>query len=119
MNTSHTRLRLNEVVRIAGRSRRVTELSLQNIPAIRKRLIDIAESGGTITYGQLIKDLKLSYAQNGLGPVLDLLSEDCARRDEPSLAAVVVSDKTGEVGDSFTGDPVAERQLVFEHWSVR
>lgn len=66
-----------------------------------------------MTYAELHDHLDLPYAVNGMGRLLDLLSEDCIRRGEPSLAAIVVNASTGEVGDDFAGDPVAERSLVY------
>lgn len=47
-----------------------------------------------------------------MGRLLDLLSEDCIRGGEPSLAAIVVNSTTGEVGIAF-GDPIRERALLY------
>ncbi|GAA2725787.1 hypothetical protein CAE01nite_20810 [Cellulomonas aerilata] len=61
----------------------------------------------------------MPYLVHGMGRLLDLLSEDCFRRNEPSLASIVVNASTGEVGADFDGDASAERELVFDHlrWS--
>lgn len=37
-----------------------------------------------------LDELDLPFAPSGLGRILDLLSEDCTRRNEPSLVALVV-----------------------------
>ncbi|WP_152975450.1 hypothetical protein [Rhodococcus rhodochrous] len=59
---------------------------------------------------------ELPHATDGLGRVLDLLSEDCFRRGGPSLAALVVAQSTGEVGSAFRGNPSSERTNVYKHW---
>lgn len=112
-------LELGEVVDSKGRRITVTPMAHEVLPALREHLVGVARRGGTITYGAVKRDLGLSYAANGMGRLLDLLSEDCFRRDEPSLAALVVSAATGEVGSDFEGDAAAERQDVYAHWSNR
>lgn len=84
---------------------------------MRPYLIDIAAAGKTVTYGELVDVLDLPHAPNGLGRILDLFSEDCFRRQqaEPSLAALVVSQSTGDVGDSFDGNPADERELLYTY----
>ena len=104
--------RLGEWVEVKGRRIQVTPTALKHLPSIRDELIRVALAGQTITYGELKGRLDLPWAVNGLGRVLDLLSVDCERRGEPSLAALVVSRSTGEVGTDFDGDPVAERAAV-------
>lgn len=109
-------LRLGEKIVSKGRNLVVTELDVVTLTALRPLLIGIALSCGTIQYGAVIKALDLPHATNGLGRVLDLLSEDCFCRNEPSLAALVVSRSTGESGSAFWGDPSAERTLLYKHW---
>lgn len=109
-------LQLGEKITLKGSTLRVTDLDVAILTALRPLLIGIALSGGTIHYSDLIKALELSYAPNGLGRVLDLLSEDCFRRGEPSLAALVVSQSTGEVGSAFGGNPSSERTKLYKHW---
>ena len=111
-------LSLGEWFEVKGRRIRVTPMALQHLPSIRDELIDVARAGQTITYGELKERLNLPWAVNGLGRALDLLSVDCERRGEPSLAALVVTQGTGEVGSDFDGDPVAERAAVYarERW---
>lgn len=110
-------LRLGEVVEMKGRRITVTPKAYDALPKIRDHLIEVANRNETITYGQLVEDLALPYLPRGLGRPLDLLSEDCFRRDEPSLAALVVSDSTGEVGSDFGGDALSERDAVYSYWS--
>jgi hypothetical protein len=108
-----------EKVAMKGRTITVTEVALDCLPRVRDRLIEMAKAGQTVTYGELRQELDLPYPANGLGRLLDLLSEDCFRRREPSLASLVVNASTGEVGSDFDGDAVAERAMVFKHkhWS--
>lgn len=109
-------LHLGEKVPMKGRTMTVTALAMSSLPGVRDHLIEVAKDGSTTTYGELKADLGLPHPANGLGRLLDLLSEDCRRRREPSLAAIVVGAETGEVGSDFGGDPVAERQALYAHW---
>ncbi|AUM16938.1 hypothetical protein CSW53_10570 [Rhodococcus ruber] len=109
-------LQLGEKITPKGRTLTVTDLDVVTLTELRPLLIGIALSGGTINHSALIKALELPHATNGLGRVLDLLSEDCRRRREPSLAALVVSQSTGEVGSAFWGNPSSERTDVYKHW---
>ncbi|MGW5152708.1 hypothetical protein [Rhodococcus koreensis] len=109
-------LRLGEKVDLKGRGLTVTELDVATLGKVRSYLTDIAAAGTTVTYGELINDLNLPYVPNGLGRILDLLSEDCIRRHEPSLAALVVAQSIGEVGNAFEGDPEMERELLYDFW---
>lgn len=110
-------LRVGETPTLKGRVLTVTELDVTTLGKVRPYLIEVASSGTTVTYGDLVYELDLPYVPNGLGRILDLLSEECLRRDEPSLAALVVSRSTGEVGGAFIGDPEWERTLLYEFWS--
>lgn len=109
-------LRLGEKVEMKGRRMTVTPMAFEGLPRVRDHLIEVAKAADTTTYGQLVDDLELQYLPRGLGRLLDLLSEDCFRRDEPSLAALVVSDTTGEVGSDFGGDAVTERTALYAYW---
>lgn len=112
-------LRQGEKVSIKGRNITVTDTAFECLPRVRDRLIEAALARETVTYGELREELKLPYLVQGMGRLLDLLSEDGFRRGEPSLASLVVNASTGEVGADFDGDPRAERELVFnrKHWS--
>ena len=110
------KLKPGEKVLVKGRTVTVTDLAAETLPWVRAYLIGVARAGGTVTYGEVRDDLELSYMARGMGRLLDLLSADCIRRDEPSLAALVVSGSTNEVGDDFDGDPVAERAALYEYW---
>jgi len=109
-------LKLGERVEMKGRTLTVTQTAFDCLPRTRDFLIDVAREGLTVTYGEVKGELDLPYAPNGMGRLLDLLSEDCARRGEPSLAAIVVNRSTGEVGHDFAGDAFAERKLVYKRW---
>lgn len=112
-------LRLGEKVTVKGRNLTVTPTAFDCLPRARDVLVEAALARRTVSYTELKERADLPYAQNGLGRLLDLLSEDCFRRGEPSLASLVVNRSTGEVGSDFAGDPVAERADVFAHgrWS--
>lgn len=110
---------LGEKVLSKGRTLQVSQLDLRVIPIVRDHLIEVARAGDTETYGDLKTVLDLPYPPNGLGRLLDLLSEDCIRRGEPSLAALVVTSRVGEVGSAFEGDPVRERAALTAYWAPR
>jgi hypothetical protein len=110
-------LTIGETVEAKGRGLRVSELDLVTLPRVRELLITVAGAGITVTYGAMREALALPHPPNGLGRLLDLLSEDCFRRGEPSLAAVVVSQSSGEVGSAFVGNAEEERKLLDEFWA--
>lgn len=108
-------LRLGEEVEMKGRRMTVTPNAFHSLPRVRDHLIEVARAGDKITYGRLVAELELPYLPLGLGRLLDLLSSDCFRRQEPSLAALVVSDSTGEVGSDFAGNAVSGRDALYAH----
>ena len=112
-------LRRGEKVAVKGRTVTVTPTAFECLPRVRERLVEAARAGETVTYGELREELGLPYLVQGMGRLLDLVSVDCLRRGEPSLASMVVNASTGEVGADFDGDPAAERALVLAHgrWS--
>ncbi len=101
----------------AGRPVRVTPLMGQVLPRLREVLVGVAGRRATITYGELSAALDHAYLQQGLGPVLDVLAVDCARRGEPRLDALVVRRAGGEVGPGFDGDAARDRQACWSFWS--
>ena len=108
-------LREGEKVAVKGRLVTVTATAFECLPRVRARLVEAARAGETVTYGELREELGLPYLVQGMGRLLDLVSVDCARRGEPSLASMVVNASTGEVGADFDGDPAAERASVLAH----
>ena len=52
------------------------------IRMLRPRLTEVARRGGTITYKEAAAATGGAYLPQGLGPALDVLSEDCLRRDD-------------------------------------
>ncbi|MBM4570216.1 hypothetical protein GS896_27455 [Rhodococcus hoagii] len=112
-------LKLGDKVLSKGRKLTVTETDLTTLAKMRPFLIAAATRGTTVTYGDILHALDLPYPPNGLGRILDLLSEDCVRRGEYSLAALAVSKATGEVGSSFAGDAAQERGLLYGFWQSR
>ena len=87
------------------------------LPRLREALVDVARRRGTITYGEVATALDHAYLQQGLGPVLDVLAVDCARRNEPRLDALVVTRGRGEVGQGFGGDAARDREACWSLWS--
>jgi hypothetical protein len=111
-------LLVGEKVTAKGSTLTVTELDLASLPALRAHLIEIAGRCGTTTYGALKADLGLRHAVNGFGRLLDLLGEDCARRAEPSLSALVVTQRTGEVGTGADRSAEQERAALYDRWRM-
>jgi hypothetical protein len=119
MMTSFT---IGDVVDIPWRPERPVRVTANMYDAalrLRPALIDTAKRRSTLTYGEAEILIEGRYVAQGLGPLLDLISADCDSCREPSLAALVVRLDTGEVGDSFRGDPGAERERCYEYWSAR
>ena len=112
-------LRVGEKLTIKKGRVSVTTLDARWLPRMRARLIEVAADGETISYGGLKQELGLPHAPVGLGRLLDLLSVECERRGEPSLASLVVNSGTGEVGHDFDGEPVSERDAVYRQWRNR
>lgn len=108
-------LRPGERVATGHRTVTVTPTAFACLPRVRDRLVEAAEARETVTYGELREELGLPYLVQGMGRLLDLVSVDCARRGEPSLASLVVNASTGEVGGDPDGGSVAERARAFAH----
>lgn len=100
-----------------GRTITVTQVQALVGPRTRDVLIEVARRGERVTYGDLKARADLTHAPNGMGRLLDVLSEDCRLRNEPSLAPLVVNAETNEVGDDYEGDPTADRAAVYDYWS--
>ncbi len=102
----------------AGGTVRVTPLMGLVLPRLREVLVGVAARRATISYGELAVALDHAYLQQGLGPVLDVLAVDCARRDEPRLDALVVRRSGGEVGPGFDGDAAQDRAACWARWGA-
>lgn len=90
---------------------------LDAVMRMRAALIIAAQRRSTVTYQELSTAIDGLFVRQALGRPLDLLSEDCVRRGEPSLAALVVKNSTGRVGSAFVGDDGSQRELCFRRWS--
>jgi hypothetical protein len=108
-------LRRGERLVVKGRTVTVTPTAAEWLPRVRDRLVEAAHAGETVTYGELREEVGLPYLVQGMGRLLDLLTEDCSRRGEPSLASLVVNASTGEVGDDVGGASARERARAFRH----
>ena len=117
MGSGGATLHAGETITTAKRRIHVTERDIDAVAAMRAMLIEEAGARATVTYGELVRDLALPTSPKGLGRLLELLSEDCARRGEPTLAAIVVTATTGEVGRGYGGGAAADRQALYRHWS--
>ena len=78
--------------------RRLTPRLAQATNAARSVLIEVAQHREVITYGELSDSIGRSVLPRHTGPLLSMIGHDCAARGEPSLASLVVSAATGEVG---------------------
>lgn len=88
----------------------------------RAALIVAAMRRSIVTYGELGKALGMDGValRNEMRHVLDDLSVDCIARDEPSLAALVVNQRSGAPGPGWQDGRVpwhAEVQAVFRRWT--
>lgn len=108
---------VGEVLETESRRFHVSGRDIDAISRMRGFLVDEARARATVTYGELVRTLDLPCPARGLGRLLVLLSEDCARRGEPTLAAIVVTASTGEVGDGYGSGAFADRRELYEFWS--
>lgn len=108
-----------DVVEHGDRRFHVRAADVDAVAAMRGYLIDAAQAGATVTYGELVDELGLPVPPRGLGRLLVLLSEDCERRGEPTLAALVVTRATGEVGDGYGAGAGQERRALDAYWRSR
>lgn len=88
----------------------------------RAALIVAAMRRSIVTYGELGKALGIDGValRNEMRHVLDDLSDDCIARGEPSLAALVVNQRSGAPGQGWQDGAVpwhAEVQAVFRRWA--
>lgn len=97
----------------------VSPADVDHVVAMRALLVDEARAGTTITYGEVVRSLHLPVPPKALGRLLVLLSEDCERRGEPTLAALVVQQSTGEVGDGYGPQASDDRRELIEFWRGR
>lgn len=109
-------LQAGETIETERRSLHVSDADVAQVAAMRALLIDEARSHSTITYGEVVRALDLPVAPKGLGRLLVLLSEDCARRGEPTLAAIVVTRSTGEVGHGYGPEALQDRRDLLDYW---
>lgn len=110
-------LRAGDRVMVNGRLRNVTALDSVWAPRVRERLVELARGRSTTTYGALKEDLGLPHPANGFGRILDLVAEDCRRRGEPRLDALVVTVEHDEVGAGHGEGAAARREEVYAHWA--
>lgn len=99
-----------------GSRRRVTERMARALPLLRAALVTAARTGRTMTYGEASAAVGNAYLPRGMGPLLDAVALDCARRGEPRLDALVVTQDRGEPATGFDGSPVHDRAEVWAHW---
>ena len=83
---------------VGDRMCRLTPRLAQATNAARSVLIEVAQHREVITYGELSDSIGRSVLPRHMGPLLSMIGHDCAARGEPSLASLVVSAATGEVG---------------------
>ena len=94
----------------------------ETVQQARAALIIAAMQRSIVTYGELVKALGIDGValRNEMRHVLDDLSDDCVARKEPSLAALVVNQRTGAPGQGWQDASVpwhAEVQAVFRSWA--
>jgi len=109
-------LEAGEVVESDRRRFHVRPSDLDSVARMRDYLADAARVGETVTYGELVRETDLPVPPKGLGRLLVLLSEDCARRGEPTLAAIVVTAATREVGEGYGPGAGDDRSALYRYW---
>ncbi|WP_167146115.1 hypothetical protein [Actinomyces sp. ZJ308] len=102
---------------VGERMHRLTPRLAQSTIAARSVLIDVAQHREVITYGELSDSIGRGVLPRHMGPLLCMISHDCRARGEPSLAALVVSAATGEVGTEDESWAPPERLACWARWS--
>lgn len=116
--TKYTTIELGPIyLPIRGRTVNVDDTMLTAIARARAALIVVAQNRRTITYKALDAAMDRLLGYRNLGDMLDILSEDCFRRNEESLAGLVVRSDTHEVGDGYVGAPREDRSKVHDQWN--
>ncbi|BDH77090.1 hypothetical protein [Actinomyces naeslundii] len=101
---------------VGERLYRLTPRLAESTIAARSVLLDIAEHREVITYGELSESIGRSVLPRHMGPLLSMVGHDCAARGEPSLASLVVSAATGEVGTRDESWAPPERLACWARW---
>lgn len=88
----------------------------------RPALITASMRRSTMTYGELARAIDLDPnvpLPHHIRRVLALVSQDCIARKEPSLAVLVVNEKTGMPGTGFVAGKApwhTETRRCFDRW---
>lgn len=90
------------------------------LPAMRRWLIAVAKTQGTVTYGDVMDAFGIGH--RNLSRAMDYIGHQAHNLDEPILTALIVSPKTGRcaegLGKEFdVQDDVAERQALYAFWA--
>ena len=101
---------------VGERMCRLTPRLAQATKAARSVLIEIAQHREVITYGELSDSIGRSVLPRHMGPLLSMISHDCAARGEPSLAALVVSATSGEVSTRDSSWAAPQRLACWATW---
>lgn len=116
MSGARSTLVVGEVVATSTRRLHVSAQDVDAVARMREVLVPEARAGARMTYGELVREAELPYPPRRLGRLLILLDEDCVRRGEPTLASIVVTQATGEVGDGYGDDAAADRAALYAFW---
>ena len=104
---------------VGERLYRLTPRLAESTIAARSVLLDIAEHREVITYGELSESIGRSVLPRHMGPLLSMIAHDCAARGEPSLASLVVSAATGEVGTGDSSWAPPQRLACWARWGEK
>ncbi|MCP3420345.1 helix-turn-helix transcriptional regulator [Nocardioides pinisoli] len=89
----------------------------------RAALIMAAMRRSTVTYGELARAIDFDPSvppSHHMKRVLDIVTDECDSRGEPSLAPLVVNERTGEPGKGYQPNGEAWHKSVrrcFNAWS--
>ncbi|OLO60942.1 hypothetical protein BKH23_07615 [Actinomyces oris] len=101
---------------VGDRMRRLTPRLAEATNAARSVLIEVAQHREVITYGELSDSIGRGVLPRHMGPLLSMIGHDCAARGEPSLASLVVSAATGEVGTRDASWAPPQRLACWAVW---
>lgn len=89
------------------------------VPEIRRWLIEVAKTRGTVTYGDVMKCFGIGF--RNIQRVMGHLGRQSRDRKEPIITALIVSAKTGRCSKGLCAafevlDDALERERLYRYW---
>ena len=106
------KIRSGEIVGTLVGPIRASQADLKWVRQIRAFLLEVVVEGRHIDAAEMKEQVEFPHDLDDVAPLLALVSEDCTRRGEPSLAAIVAGVPGADFGDE--GTDVISQDEIFE-----